>query len=709
MNLSRATFITTDVNMLPTKTKLVFIDSQVENYQALAAGLVPEAEVIILSEKRDGIVQISEALSQRQQIAEVHLVSHGSPGCLYLGNTQLSLDTLDKYREDLKTCFSSYSLRSTLYSLLIYGCNVAAGDAGEEFIAKLHDITSAEIAASTTRTGNAAKGGNWNLEYRTANISAENAFSLQTQNSYAGILAYILIDNKTSGTISGTTTTTNPLVRTFNITNNVTVSNLTLGLNVTHARRGDLLFTLTSPDGTTVTAVTNGSDANTNYDLLLQDGSANPINDGNTDTIAAPIYSADRIAAPSNPFSAFNGKSAQGTWTLRIADTVPASNNGTFNSARLTLNLPTSLNFQNPTLVSGTNLQPGAVYRFSNVITGVDALVTVTAFNGGATLNAIDSTANGTAAAFQPEVNVPANAANASVDFAFSFVKSGTTTQTTVNDFLLSPIDVDGDNVAIREYVELSNISAYTVETGSNLTTTYTAATETTRFEAKTNAVVAGIDPSVTANIATAQFGGVKSFTYKAGALQNGANAQTRLFSLAANTVYINNYTTPVTTTVNQTPVLDLDANNSSTATGANFITSYTENAAGVSIGDIDTTITDADDTNIEFAVITLTNPQASDLLAIGSLPGGITGSYDSATQTVTLTGSATLANYQTAIRAVTFSNTSDNPSTTPRTVTVVVNDGETNSNTATTTINVTAVNDPPVLDLDANDSSTAT
>ena len=88
-------------------------------------------------------------------------------------------------------------------------------------------------------------------------------------------------------------------------------------------------------------------------------------------------------------------------------------------------------------------------------------------FNGGATLNEIDSTdSGGTAEAFQPEVNVPANATNASVDFAFSFVNSNTTTQTTVSDFLLSPIDVDGDSGTLREYVELSNISASTVETG---------------------------------------------------------------------------------------------------------------------------------------------------------------------------------------------------------------------------------------------------
>ncbi|WP_442936632.1 DUF4347 domain-containing protein [Nostoc sp.] len=29
-------------------------------------------------------------MSQRRGIESVHIVSHGSPGCLYLGNTQLS-------------------------------------------------------------------------------------------------------------------------------------------------------------------------------------------------------------------------------------------------------------------------------------------------------------------------------------------------------------------------------------------------------------------------------------------------------------------------------------------------------------------------------------------------------------------------------------------------------------------------------------------
>ena len=49
----------------------------------------------------------------------------------------------------------------------------------------------------------------------------------------------------------------------------------------------------------------------------------------------------------------------------------------------------------------------------------------------------------------------------------------------------------------------------------------------------------------------------------------------------------------------------------------------------------------------------------------------------------LTLTGSATVADYQAALRSVTYANTSANPSTAARTVSVVANDGTASSNTA--------------------------
>jgi len=99
-------------------------------------------------------------------------------------------------------------------------------------------------------------------------------------------------------------------------------------------------------------------------------------------------------------------------------------------------------------------------------------------------------------------------------------------------------------------------------------------------------------------------------------------------------------------------------------------------------------------------ATIVLTNAQVGDLLSLGTLPSGISGTIDTSVSgqiTVTLTGTATNANYAAAIRAITFSNTGENPSTTPRVINVTVNDGGLSSAVATSTINVIAVNDAPV------------
>jgi hypothetical protein len=77
----------------------------------------------------------------------------------------------------------------------------------------------------------------------------------------------------------------------------------------------------------------------------------------------------------------------------------------------------------------------------------------------------------------------------------------------------------------------------------------------------------------------------------------------------------------------------------------------------------------------------------------------GITGTYDSGTGVLTLTGSASVADYQTALRSVTYGNSSDAPSTSTRTLTVQVTDPTSlPSNTSTRDVTLTATNDTPKL-----------
>jgi Ca2+-binding RTX toxin-like protein len=143
---------------------------------------------------------------------------------------------------------------------------------------------------------------------------------------------------------------------------------------------------------------------------------------------------------------------------------------------------------------------------------------------------------------------------------------------------------------------------------------------------------------------------------------------------------------------------------------GNNYSTSYTENGAPIPIA-LGPVITD-DGTAIASARIVITNASAGDALSIaGTLPGGIASSADNTVPgqlILNLTGSTSLANYQTAIAQVRFSNTSDNPSTVARTINVTVNDGLLNSAVATATVNVVATNDAPIANDDVVVSNVA-
>jgi hypothetical protein len=151
---------------------------------------------------------------------------------------------------------------------------------------------------------------------------------------------------------------------------------------------------------------------------------------------------------------------------------------------------------------------------------------------------------------------------------------------------------------------------------------------------------------------------------------------------------------------LNDAPIVDLDVSGA----GSGYATSYTENGTGIAIVDSDVSIVDEDHLTAASATITLINGQIGDLLEVGALPGGLGAVVSPATaltapgtMTVTITGTAPLADYETAFQALTYRSTSENPVTTNRAIEFVVSDGEDPSIVATTSIAITSVNDAPV------------
>jgi probable HAF family extracellular repeat protein len=117
--------------------------------------------------------------------------------------------------------------------------------------------------------------------------------------------------------------------------------------------------------------------------------------------------------------------------------------------------------------------------------------------------------------------------------------------------------------------------------------------------------------------------------------------------------------------------------------------------------------VTDPNSTTLASATVSITGGAFigdGDVLATSTAGTSISASYNSAAETLTLSGADTLAHYQSVLDQVTLSageNPTNYGANQSRTVSWVINDGKASNNlsaVASTTVNITAVNDPPIL-----------
>ncbi|MEL7314997.1 MAG: DUF4347 domain-containing protein, partial [Cyanobacteria bacterium J06559_3] len=164
--------------------RLVVIDAAVAEAEVLANSLTT-ADVIVLDPAAEGIAQITALLAEYEDLASLHIVSHGDAGQVTLGNTTLSAATLPQYVDPLTQWQQALSDEA---DILLYGCEVAKGAAGEAFVTELSQLTGADVVASDDLTGNAALGGNWQLEFATGTIESELAFDAEAQSMFRSTL-----------------------------------------------------------------------------------------------------------------------------------------------------------------------------------------------------------------------------------------------------------------------------------------------------------------------------------------------------------------------------------------------------------------------------------------------------------------------------------------------------------------------------------------
>ncbi len=149
--------------------EVVFIDARVPDPAAFEG---ENRQVIVLSMEQDGLSQIAAALHGRSDISAIHIVSHGSGGVLTLGNSEVTVDSIQSaHMSHLQSIGQALSADG---DILIYACDFVSGESGLEAMHLLADITGADVAASVDATGHESLGANWTLEQSTGAVEVQS-------------------------------------------------------------------------------------------------------------------------------------------------------------------------------------------------------------------------------------------------------------------------------------------------------------------------------------------------------------------------------------------------------------------------------------------------------------------------------------------------------------------------------------------------------
>ena len=462
------------------------------------------------------------------------------------------------------------------------------------------------------------------------------------------------------------------------ITDTVNTTTVSLGASASVAEGGQITYTasLTSAALSAVTVT---------------------LSNGATITIAAGASSGSvSVAAPSDDVYVDAGN---------VSATVSSATGGNFeqlsiNPAAATTAITDTVDSTTVSLTATPSVvEGGSIVYTASLTAAAQSAVTVTLSNG-ATISIAAGASSGSVSVAAPADDVYVDAGNVSATISTAtggnfenLVVNGTAAVTAVTD------DADATTLSLTGATSVAEggTATYTLSLTSPAQTAVTVtlgysgtATNGSDYTGVTTVTIPAGSSSVSFNVATLDDSLTENTENLTVSLVSATGGSFESLALSGS----NNAVTTSITDNDAPPAIDLDANDSSGVTGTAYTATFTENGSAVAIADSDVSITDVDSTSLTGATITLTNAQTGDVLAAGSLPSGISATVSG--NTVTLAGSASLASYQTAISAITFSNTAENPSTTARTITVTVTDG-TSSSSAATTVNVVAVNDAPV------------
>jgi len=674
--------------------EIVVIDRGVADLATLLAGLPASAEIILIDSARDGFDQLAEALKGRGDIDAIHILSHGSAGDLRLGTGDLTAETIQgRYAADLAVIGNALTATG---DLLIYGCDFAAGEAGARAAALLASATGADVAASDDATGATARGGDWNLEVRDGAIetgvvvgeAAQHAWQHRLAAADNGRGALLAVSGRTIYSVDIASGKATPLTDAP-----ASVGGIGLGMSLNSLavdQANGLIYYVdnASPRASDRNALFAYDFRNDQHILISADLSNNGIATGTQGLGSAGAAFSNGVLylAVENVSGAtdqiykltFTGAGR----TVASGSTFGNQSNHNYDWGDIGIDQASGqLVSLTRTSYARFNLSDGSEALYDDTVARTDVQTGVDSggfiYTLGTNITRIDPS-DGSVVGSGKAITTNGSTALGTINDAASWTPPTSTIGGRVFADANANRASDAGEAGIRgvtvELVDDVNGNGL-VDTGERVLATETSAADGSYG-------FTGILPGQFIVRVTDTEGRLRTAT--ATTATSGALTDNKVGATLAGPNFGYN------------PALVLDLDDSAAGTG--YAIQYTERAAGVAIVDGDVSIADVASSTLMSAKAVITNGSGGDTLGIaGTLPTGLSAVYDTTTFTLTLTGSASLADYRTALQQIRFSSADHDSATVDRSITVTANDGTIDSNTTVATVAFTAVDDAPV------------
>lgn len=456
-------------------TAIFIVDPRTEEAALLSLNPPVNAQVIILDPTRDGFLQVTEQLQNRHDVTELHIIPWTKDNQQWLGSQSVSA-TLDP----------------AVSNNLIAWDNALVDNAKLVF----HGQTSMDAswldhvgAITTTQTS-------WLLDSKTDSLSSEQAKTVIFIDSAVQNVADIISSIDASTEIVYLDATKDGLTQIADYLDGRTgIDSVQI---ISHANQGTLqlgneILTNANLADHAAQLATIGHSLTMNGDILLYGCDLAKSTEGSQFVDSFSYLTKADVAASTD----ITGTASKGgNWTLEYTTgTIEASILAASHYQDI-LALPTfnvagaALVFGTPVLKSGTGLNTGSIYLYSNVVNingqSIDAVVTIVDLaNGDATITSFD---NLPGAVVKPrnanwfELNtvsavggvVGGTATNAATIIKFDFILNGTYNAAIGDgtDVLLQNVTVNSYDIDFLEFQDFSGFSSYSLSTTTTLTVT---------------------------------------------------------------------------------------------------------------------------------------------------------------------------------------------------------------------------------------------